>query len=312
MIFYNAKMSDSDTSFYYESSSDDDFHDDIDGGLLDAHTFINPFGTRYIDCTLNAIANSDALVEEFKNELRPDITPEVITKVFESATPITNLKIIPKTDNYEELYRLLISLYITAMDKCEDVIVLTIRTYLMYIENIERFYDKYTNREKLKPISFDTPFKTIENIDANFNLYILLCQKSANKNKTIKTSGVKDYKLLQRIGIKTYYSRSTISDIKNILNDTNEHDVFIYMLSYKGDFVSNRFKMEDENYTLTDMFISEYSHNGNSFCHTLYYDFIKHELQSDATKNDTTVDDIYRLIAIEKTHAPTLLHFQIL
>ena len=311
MIFRNVKMSDSDTSFYYTPSSDDDFYEDIDGGLLESRDFLNVFGTCYIDCILNSIANSDALVRQLTNEIPAHLSITTISNAFDTPTPLCNINIKPTHDNYTSLSRLLVALYIYGMNDYDDITILTIRTYIMYVENMERFLQKYPKRDKLKPVSFDSPFETLANIDHNFNVYMLLCQRAANKKHTIIASGVKDHRLLERIGIKTYCARCNVDDIANVLSTCDDHDVFVNMLSFRGNLFDQRFDVKTQNgYTLTDMMISRYSSNGNSFDHSMYYDFLKQTLQSDNTKTQMTIDDLVETKMSDGECVVTLLHFQ--
>ena len=323
--------SDSDYSFLSDFTlpSNISFSTEFDETLIGSHRFPislkNIYRTCFIDSVLNSIANCETLTKHFK-----DILPSITTKQIEQAFSIKSMKnknilssLISNnynaTNNLSRLYEILVALFIRSIDNSKDHILLYIRIYIMYLENMDGFNNG--NKSKTKQLQRNMKFYDyVCNTDYNFISYFNYCYEIQKDNyNNISYTGVLNNNLIRKLNLNYFIRKCDISEIQYVLNNNTTHDVFVeiiydstlFDLNYIEGMFRTCIKRYNGNYLCTDIIFDKYEQESYTPYHSVYYNINQSKLLDDGELIETDINRLSKPLDDGDYYVPCILHFQL-
>ena len=306
---------DSDMDVFADVFADASIFSDLDapliGGLRAPSEIINWYRTCFIDSVLNAIANSDALVNHFKNILPTSkFSDNDIINAFLEGMPKKRVlsSLIDKdahtSNNKLRLYEILGAMFIRGIDSYPKDVLLYITLYIMYLENSIQFNKKASNTVK-EMDSRENLYTYACNADYNFVMYFRYCDKMIKQNDIDpQYTGVQNNMLITKLGLNHKTSICDYSVIQKILDECADSDVFIETI-----YIPTRYNKTVVQ-AMFDICMSKYVTDNDVSLHSVYYDVTDHLLHNDSVISKIDITTLSKQAQNGKYYVPRILHYQ--
>lgn len=328
LILSDEKQSMTEDDFDVLSDSFIDFNTEfipLDGAHRYPITIHNMYGTCFIDALLNSIANSEALVKQFKSVL-PDskVSDDQILYAFNDGMKTKRIvsSLINKkytTDNtLRTLYDVLICAFIRGIDTYNDATMVYISLYMMYLANMFKFGKMYPSKTKSISVN-DSLYDLVCKTDYNFIAYFNYCQKLMDLGKDNDMAGVGDENLTKCILSSNYATcQCNKSKIQKELNSHDESDIFISVLY---NIVDDRKRLDDmfdacikrynSKYLCTDIVFDLYKQDEYYPYHSVFFNVNQGKLHDDGKITEASINVLAKVNNDGEYYVPSILHFQL-
>lgn len=316
----DSDMEVSDSSIYFL-----DLDSQMTGGLRAPSEIINWYRTCFIDSVLNAIANSDTLVERFKNILpESKFSDDDIINAFLEGMPkkyvLASLidKDMHVPNNKLKLYEILGAIFIRGIDSYPKDVLLYVTLYIMYLENSTQFNKRASN--VVKEMDPRENFYTyVCNTDHNFVIYFRYCDKMIKRNDMDpQYTGVHNNMLITKLGLNHKTSICDYSEIQGILDKCINSDVFIEFIyvptMYNETVIQAMFDIclskYAGGYCCTDIIFDEYENDDDIAYHSIYYNVNESLLHNNSVISKIDITSLSKQLHNGKYYVPRILHYQ--